>query len=110
MKKYIVQAIALLVTLAIGWLFGFSWRQPYPEGWNKITIGMTASETRTHEPRLSSEMRDLKGFDQFSIDFGDRAWTLVVTLDASTNVSSVSKMYVFKPCGLWNKTIYQNKK
>jgi hypothetical protein len=110
MKKHIVKAVVLLITLAIGWLVGFSWRPSYPESWNKITLGMSASETRQYEPRLSSEMRDLKGFDQFAIDFGDRAWILVVSLDEKTNVSSVSKMYVFKPCGLWNKTILQSRK
>lgn len=96
----------LVVTFACGWVIGFSWRPLYPESWDRIELGMPASEAIKLEPRLSSEMREVKGFDQVIIDFGDRAWTLIVGIDANANVVSVGKYYTFKPCGLWNKTIY----
>ena len=110
MRQKIVIATGLLITFAAGWLVGFSWRPPYPEKWDWIVVGMPMSEVAQLEPRLSAEMRGEKGFDQMTIDFGDRSWQLLVWMDSTGRVRSVDKHYVFTRCGLWNKTIVHGSK
>jgi hypothetical protein len=110
MRQKVLIAVALLITFTAGWLVGFSWRPPYPEKWDRIVVGMPMAEVAQLEPRLSADMRGEKGFDQTTVDFGDRYWQLLVWVDSALRVRSAEKHYVFKRCGLWNKTIVHDLK
>ena len=101
--------VALAIGFVSGWLTGRSWRPDYPEKWDRIRVNMMADEIVKIEPRLSSEMREVKGFDQMAIDYGDRSWQLLVYFDSTLRADRIVKQYVFKSCGFWNKTISEGK-
>jgi hypothetical protein len=50
-------------------------------------------------------MRELKGFDQVSVDYGDCYWSLQVTYDEAEAVASVQKQYVDRNWGFRRKTL-----
>lgn len=106
MKRVLKPFLFILFGIVLGWFFrGFA-RPDYPESWDEIELGMSESEVFEIVPALAgSRMRELKGFDGVSVDFGDRYWSLLITYDESLAVNSIQKNYVDRNLGFMRKRL-----
>jgi hypothetical protein len=107
------RAAIVLILLAVGFGGGWSARSvvapAYPSHWDAVELGMTASEAKAVVPDLDTWLRDMKGFDQTCIDLGDRYWGLLVSYDVDGRVSEITKNYVDRRIGIFNRSLVESK-
>lgn len=80
-------------------------RPSYPGNWDKINIGMTSQEVKNIIPKIETTLRDIKGFDQVAIDYGDKYWQIQISYDQKFTVNKIEKKFIYRPLGLFNKSI-----
>jgi hypothetical protein len=107
------RAAFILILLSAG--FGGGWiarcvvAPDYPSHWDALKLGMTASEAKVTVPNLDPTLRNIKGFDQTGFDLGDRYWNLLVSYDDDGRVSDITKNYVDRRIGIFNRSIVESK-
>ena len=107
MKRLIFIIIPLVIGVAIGWLGKSAVRPENPAHWNNLKLGMTPREAKETVPGLDLSLRDMKGFDQDGLDYGDRYWNLLVSYDEEGRVSEITKKYVDRRLGLFNTLLVE---
>ena len=91
MKK---TAVMLLLGAIIGFFAGRIIPPRHPSSWKDIQIGMHYSEVYKVVPDLAGGMRDVKGLDTCTAEFGNSYWQLFVYYDNKGNVKSFkTKLY-----------------
>lgn len=109
MKRAVIVLILLTVGLGGGWIARGVVAPPYPSHWDAVELGMTASEAKAAVPDLDPGLRELKGFDQSGLDLGDRYWNLLVSYDDDGRVSEITKNYVDRRIGVFNRSLVESK-
>mgnify|MGYP005863271991 CR=1 FL=1 len=109
MKRASIVLILLTVGFGGGWIVRSMVVPDYPSHWDTIELGMPASEAKATVPGLDPGLREIKGFDQTGVDFGDRYWNLLVSYDGDGRVSEITKNYVDRRIGLFNRSLVESK-
>jgi len=109
MKRTAVVLILLAVGFGGGWIARSVVAPAYPSHWDAVQLGMTSSEAKTVVPDLDSGLRQIKGIDQTGLDLGDRYWNLLVSYDDDGRVSEITKNYVNRWIGIFNRSLVESK-
>ncbi len=109
MKRTAIVLILLAAGLGGGWVARSLVAPPYPSHWDAVELGMTASEAKAVVPDLDPGLREIKGFDQTGHDLGDRYWNLLVSYDDGGSVSEITKNYVDRRIGIFNRSLVESK-
>lgn len=109
MKRAAFILTLLVVGFGGGWIARSVVAPAYPLHWDAIELGMTASEAKAVVPDLDPWLREMKGFDQTGLDLGDRYWSLLVSYDDEGHVSEITKNYVDRRIGVFNRSLVESK-
>ncbi|BCX47805.1 hypothetical protein HAHE_17130 [Haloferula helveola] len=109
MKRAAIALLILALGFAGGWMARSLAAPDYPSHWDSVKLGMTASEAKGMVPDLDPWLREVKGFDQAGIDLGDRYWSLLVRYDEKGRVSEITKNYVDRRIGIFNRSLVESK-
>ena len=107
MKRVIYIVLLLAIGFATGWIVRSVKRPAYPGEWDGLRLGMSESEAQLTVPRLDVSLREMKGFDRDRIDYGDRYWSLLVFYGTDGRVSEITKRYVDRRIGIFNRVVVE---
>lgn len=79
----------LVAGLLIGFLAGRMMPPPKPNSWKQIEPGMHYLEVYEAVPALRDGMRDVKGVDTCTAEFGSSYWQLFVYYDGNGKVKRI---------------------
>jgi hypothetical protein len=109
MKRASLVLIFLTVVFGGGWLARSMMMPAYPIHWDALELGMTPAEAKATVPGLDPCLREMKGFDQAGLDLGDRYWNLLVSYDGDGRVCEITKNYVDRRNGFFNRSLVESK-
>lgn len=104
LKRIVLGTLGILIvviTVAAGARVAF--RPEMPSSWRRLHAGMSRSELLAIVTGQHTDMRELKGFDVFTINttmLGAPSYWQLVTYDRSGRVMHANTRFIHRTCGL----------
>ena len=108
-KKLIIIIISVCAISLIFILIRALITPAYPPEWNEIFLGMKQEDVHKHVPNIDKSWIDVKGFEQDGKSYGESFWSLAIFYDQDKTVTKIKKQFVYKPLGVWNRNLVEER-